>query len=183
MTQSDHADVSDAELSGTKTTCSTHRSYEFSIKTQNEGLKYLMSPHFTASYLTRDAAKIIHQGCFSILPSELQIKDKIGEGQFGAVFKGNYDGQACAIKKLKDGITSGVQYERLLLEISILSGVGNHPNLVCFLGACLQDDGAPMIVEELVAGPDLAEYLKNKKYEFNLGQPTVILLSFCSKGF
>ena len=135
--------------------------------------KYFVSPRFTATYLTREAIEHVQKGSYEISPSDLIVSKMLGEGQFGVVYKGSFQGQTCAVKMLKKGVSNGVEYERLLLEISILAGVGYHPNLVCFLGACLQDGKPPMIVEEFVRGPDLEEYLNPKMYEFDLGQPTV----------
>lgn len=110
-----------------------------------------------------------------ILPSDLRLSNKLGEGQFGTVYKGCFQGQPCAVKVLKVGIDikGTIQYEKLLLERSILAGVGRHPNIVQLLGACFQDDGSLMIVEEFVEGPDLEAYLSPKAFGFNIGKPMV----------
>ena len=72
------------------------------------------------------------------MPSDLEYDQILGEGQI--VFKDTYRGQLCAVKKLKEGVDNGsLEYERLLLELSVLAGVGAHPNLVHFFGACVQD--------------------------------------------
>ena len=153
--------------------CSTIEPSMTSGKQEEQHQQYLVSPHFSTTYLTREAIEIVHKGSYEILPSDLHISKLLGEGQFGAVYKGSFKGQPCAVKMLKEGVNKGVEYERLLIELSILAGIGHHPNLVCFLGACLQEDKPPLIVEEFVQGPDLEEYLNPKMYEFDLGQPTV----------
>ena len=68
---------------------------------------------------------------------------------------------------------SKVGHSCLLLEISILSGIGSHPNLVSFYGACVEDMDTPIIVQELIEGPNLHDYLKAKPFEFNLGASKV----------
>ena len=73
---------------------------------------------------------------------------------------------------------SKVGHSCLLLEISILSGIGSHPNLVSFYGACVEDMDTPIIVQELIEGPNLHDYLKAKPYEFNLGAPKVVHIKF-----
>ena len=105
---------------------------------------------------------------------ELKCHEQIGEGQFGLVYKGTLRGKPCAIKRLKGGITKeSVQYQRLIIELSILTGVGVHPNIVSFLGACIEDLSAPLLVEELVDGENLEDYLSGKSIGFNLGRPQV----------
>jgi hypothetical protein len=144
----------------------------------HQALKYVLSPLFTRTWLTRDATNIIQKGSFVIQPSELHISTKVGNGRFGTVFRAMYNGQTCAVKTLMDDDAHGVQYERLLLELSVLAGIGKHPNLVSFLGACIQENSAPMIVEELVNGPDLGQFLSSKPPDFDLGKPTVPICSF-----
>ena len=154
-------------------TTNTNQVDSITLNMKDQPPIYVIAPHFTATHLSRQAKSMVRRGSFEVLPSDLHLDKKLGEGQFGVVFKGTFNGKPCAVKMLKDGVTKGMEYERLLLELSILAGVGKHPNLVCFLGACFQEDKTPMIVEEFVEGPDLEEYLHFKQFEFNLGQPTV----------
>ena len=154
-------------------TTNTNQVDSITLNMKDQPPIYVIAPHFTATYLSRQAKSMVRRGSFEVLPSDLHLDKKLGEVQFGVVFKGTFNGKPCAVKMLKDGVTKGMEYERLLLELSILAGVGKHPNLVCFLGACFQEDKTPMIVEEFVEGPDLEEYLHFKQFEFNLGQPTV----------
>jgi serine/threonine protein kinase len=74
-----------------------------------------------------------------------------------------------AVDDLAQGKDS-VEYQRLLIELAILAGVGSHPNIVGFLGACMQDLTSPMIVKELVEGTSLEEHLDNRSTGFNIGQ-------------
>ena len=125
--------------------------------------------------LMQRAFNAVHLHSCEIHRDQLQINEQLGEGEFGLVCKGSWRGQPCAIKKLKGGITKdSVQYQRLLMELTILAGVGVHPNIVGFFGACINDLGSPLIVEELVDGTNLEEYLDRKSSGFNLGRAKVI---------
>ena len=116
----------------------------------------------------------VYKGSFDIVREELRLGRKIGEGEFGLVLKGVYRGGPCAVKMLKQGVKRDtLQYQRLLLELSILANIRPHANVVGFLGACIDDLSRPLIIEELVDGQNLNEYLAAKRDGFNLGQPKV----------
>jgi hypothetical protein len=153
--------------------CSTiEDAMETQIKTK-DGI-FILSPHLTSTSLALETINLVYNKSFAILPDEIQLFDKLGEGQFGIVHEGTYRGRPCAVKMLKHGVhRDSVQYERLLLELAVLAGVGRHPNLVGFIGACVDDLSCPLIVEELIQGPNLDEYLSSKPKGFNLGQPLV----------
>ena len=122
----------------------------------------------------RDTFSTVHLKNCEIYPDQLHFQEQIGEGKFGVVYKGIWKGRACAIKKLKTGISKeSVQYQRQLIELGILACVGTHPNIVGFWGACIQDISSPLIVEELVDGMNLEEILSRKSIGFNLGRATV----------
>ena len=128
----------------------------------------------TTQKLMEDTYSLVHIRSCDIHPNQLQFQEQIGEGKFGLVYKGVWKGRACAIKKLKNGISKdSVEYQRLLIELGILAGVGDHSNIVGFLGACILDIGSPMIVEELVDGTNLANFLSGKSIGFNLGRAKV----------
>ena len=113
--------------------------------------------------------------CFRINREDLDIGKKLGEGAFGIVAKGKLRGARCAVKMLRDDASQSsmdVGYKCLLAEISVLSEIGAHPNLVAFYGACLQD-ATPLIVQEYIEGQNLQEYLDTKKFGFNLGKAKV----------
>ena len=85
--------------------------------------------------LMKSALNIVHLRSCEIPRDQLQINEQLGEGEFGLVCKGSWRGQPCAIKKLKGVITEdrdSVQYQRLLMELTILAGIGAHPNIVGF---------------------------------------------------
>lgn len=131
--------------------------------------------------LISNTVNLMHVASFDLNNDEIEIQDQIGEGQFGLVYKGTLRGHPCAIKKLKGGLNKdSVEYQRLLLELTILTGVGAHPNIVGFFGACLHDLSAPLLVEEFVDGTDLEDYLGGRSLGFNLGRLKVTCPPKCN---
>jgi len=99
---------------------------------------------------------------WDIKRSDLKLLKKIGEGATGVIYEADYLGLKCAAKSLKnwgDGLIEQA-YKDIVMECDVLVSVGNHPNLVGFLGVCLDDKRRPIVVEELVGGPCLENYLQ-----------------------
>ena len=162
--------LDDIVLNDAKCRSTANLSYHFN--SESVGPVATLSPK--TAFLMQNAFSVVHIRSCEIHSNHLQVQELIGEGQFGLIHKGMWNGRKCAIKKLKGGITKdSVQYQRLLIELAILSGVGTHPNIVGFFGACIQDLSSPMIVEELVEGIDLKQYLSEKASGFNLGRSKV----------
>ena len=63
----------------------------------------------------------------------------------GTVFKGRLWGTGVAVKKLKLGLTKEDSVN-LLKEVSILSQL-RHPNVVLYIGACLEPSNACIVTE------------------------------------
>eukprot|EP01114_Cavostelium_apophysatum_P016996 TRINITY_DN4952_c0_g1_i1.p1 TRINITY_DN4952_c0_g1~~TRINITY_DN4952_c0_g1_i1.p1 ORF type:complete len:355 (+),score=55.08 TRINITY_DN4952_c0_g1_i1:204-1268(+) len=81
---------------------------------------------------------------FDTIPelSNISVEHKIGNGKFGEVYLGNWDGVNVALKKLKDdGDLLSFQREAIALFNK------NHPHVVQFLGIFVSE-GAPYIVLE-----------------------------------
>ncbi|XP_027102205.2 G-type lectin S-receptor-like serine/threonine-protein kinase At1g61550 [Coffea arabica] len=79
--------------------------------------------------------------------------DKLGEGGFGAVYKGKLeDGQLIAVKRLSSH--SGQGMEEFKNEVMLISKL-QHRNLVRLLGCCIQGE------EKIV----ILEYMKNKSLD------------------
>ena len=128
----------------------------------------------TPSSILKCSVTSVYKGSFDIVREELRISRQIGEGEFGLVLKGVHRGRPCAVKMLKQGVRRDtLQYQCLLLELSILASIRPHANVVGFLGGCIDDLSRPLIIEEFVDGQNLEEYLAAKRDGFNLGQPKV----------
>ncbi|KAI7732002.1 hypothetical protein M8C21_014936, partial [Ambrosia artemisiifolia] len=89
-------------------------------------------------------------GIFTLRQIEAATKNfspsnKIGEGGFGAVYKGLlWDGTAIAVKQLSPKSEQGSG--EFLNEVSVLSAL-QHPNLVKFHGSCVQGKQLSLIYE------------------------------------
>ena len=143
-------------------------------RTNAEPLDCIHTTDSAVSDFASEAVSMVHRQSCEVSSSCLRFGKKLGTGQFGVVMRGDYNGQACAVKRLKAGVQVGsMEHDRLMMELSILASIGSHPNLVGFIGACIQDLSAPLILEELVAGPNLEDHLSAKPFGFNLGQPKV----------
>uniref|UniRef100_A0A0E0I1Y1 Uncharacterized protein n=1 Tax=Oryza nivara TaxID=4536 RepID=A0A0E0I1Y1_ORYNI len=80
---------------------------------------------------------------------------KLGEGGFGAVYKGLLSGQEVAVKRLAKGSSQGL--EELKNELVLVAKL-HHRNLVRLVGFCLEE-GERMLVYE---------YMPNKSLDFFL---------------
>jgi serine/threonine protein kinase len=87
----------------------------------------------------------------------LDLESKAGSGGSGQVYAALYDGQAVAAKELYSQKMSGA-LEELSREVSILSRLGNHPNIVGMYGISkepIRSHPRVFIVMEFVDGGDL----------------------------
>lgn len=94
-----------------------------------------------------------------IQPEHLIFGSMIGSGGSAQVFKGRWKSEEVAIKKI-----SGSKYiEEMAKEINALRKL-RHPNLVRFIGACLQPP-LLLIVTEFMGGKSLHERIFHAKHE------------------
>ncbi|XP_019461303.1 PREDICTED: probable LRR receptor-like serine/threonine-protein kinase RFK1 isoform X1 [Lupinus angustifolius] len=95
--------------------------------------------------------------------------NKIGEGGFGPVYKGQLsDGTWIAVKQLSSKSQQGNR--EFLNEIGMISCL-QHPNLVKLHGCCIQSDQL-MLVYEYMEHNSLARALFSSKYQLKLDWPT-----------
>jgi len=114
--------------------------------------------------------KPIRDESWLIAQEELHLIKRIGDGAMGCVFEGSYKGHQVAVKCLQDQYEEGSQeYIDLMQEINIISrNYKNpskmHPNIVGFVGVCLQDTN-PLLVMELMEGGALSDVVNRKATE------------------
>jgi len=96
---------------------------------------------------------------FNLNPEDFTFKEKIGEGQFGEIYKVLYFGAKCAVKKSK--VSADVSQLKMLEEATLLDQVSGHPNVCTFIGFCIQGDNA-WVVSQYYPGGNLENYLKDK---------------------
>ena len=84
--------------------------------------------------------------------ADLRFGAKIGEGSFGEVFRGSLWGQEVAIKKLRiqavDGAAVSKEFKK---EVKIMRTL-RHPNIVEFLGVCMEPPNLCLVTEYLSNG-------------------------------
>lgn len=76
---------------------------------------------------------------FNILYHEIEFEKKIGAGAFGEVWKGEWAGTSVAIKKILKVDISEDDLKEFATEILLISKL-RHPNVVQFLGACMEPE-------------------------------------------
>eukprot|EP00892_Ulva_mutabilis_P004619 jgi/Ulvmu1/2529/UM138_0034.1 len=84
---------------------------------------------------------------WEIHAGDLEIINKLGEGEFGEVFKARYNGTYVAVKQLKS--SDQIALGDFRTEMSTLRRL-HHPNAVQFLGACTRAQPY-LIVTELMS--------------------------------
>jgi len=93
---------------------------------------------------------------WEIEPTTLELGDKLGEGEFGVVYRALWHGTAVAAKVLK--ASSDIALGDFRSEIEVLRKV-HHPNAVQFLGACTKKEPY-ILVTELMSGGSLADAMR-----------------------
>lgn len=108
--------------------------------------------------------------------------DKIGEGQFGEVWRyiarsKDGTGSIVAVKKLKDDLcATDSERSELRAEIEIMKSVNRHPNVIKLLHYCIDECGPILLIMEYAENGKLQTYLRNcrashKSYNDYNGRP------------
>ncbi|XP_048251594.1 tyrosine-protein kinase Fer-like [Haliotis rufescens] len=116
---------------------------------------------------------------WELMNDDISLEMKIGNGNFGEVYKGLYTPKnlIVAVKTCKDTL-SEEQRKKFLQEGRILKQY-DHPNIVCFIGIAAQRQPV-MIVMEFVAGGALLGFLRKQGKSQNKGQLTRMCLDSAS---
>ena len=112
-----------------------------------------------------------------INPADLKYIKPIGNGSSAEVWLGVYNKKQVAIKKQKP--TESRKSNEFFRELTLMVNL-KHPNLVTFIGACL--DNPICIVTEYCAGGDLFTLLHKKKEVFVSWQQKLKILQEIAKG-
>merc|ERR1712137_929037 len=100
-----------------------------------------------------------------INPNEIEVGKKLGKGAFGTVYKGKLHGKDVAIKKLHVTNLDAEAQEDFKAEMMIMSKL-RHPNVVLFMGSCMQPDNYMMITELMPRG-SLYDILHDKNIQLS----------------
>ncbi|KAH8958446.1 hypothetical protein BDL97_06G024500 [Sphagnum fallax] len=94
---------------------------------------------------------------------DFHLDNKLGEGNFGVVYKGNLsNGTELAIKCLKSSEQNDIG--EFLNEVALITGI-KHKNLVKLTGYCVRDEQRRFLIYEYVENKNLAEALWGNQME------------------
>lgn len=97
---------------------------------------------------TTDVSPVLDLGPAEIDAAEITLEAPIGDGSFGAVYRGRCRAKAVAVKVLYRQFAPGT-LEAFRKEVAILRTV-SHPNVALFMGASTTTPGKLMICSELL---------------------------------
>jgi len=113
-----------------------------------------------------------------VLASKYRLQELLGSGGMGYVYRAvNEDvGRVVAIKMLRaEHAENAMLVERFLREARAANLV-RHPNVVDVLDIGRDGDGSPFIVQELLTGQDLAQYVEKRGGRLTLAEIEEYLL-------
>ncbi|KAI1298736.1 Tyrosine-protein kinase transforming protein Fes [Halotydeus destructor] len=155
----------------------------FLITETTDGLFKLEGPTFYTVgdlmdyHVTHQIPLTIKSGCvikrpinrqkWELSPQDIDLKEKIGRGNFGDVFKGHLKlspGRVpleVAVKTCKINLPDE-QKQKFIREGRILQQY-SHENIVKFIGISITSNGPIMLIMELVGGGSLLSYLRENR--------------------
>ena len=104
---------------------------------------------------------------WKISPTQLQVKEKIGQGAFGIVRRGlifeHGTKKTVAVKTPINttGMKGETEIEKFWEEFEILKGLGQHVHIVGLIGVLMKPYEPPSLVVEYCQGGDLQSHLKH----------------------
>lgn len=133
----------------------------------------LPSPLGRLRSMTKEKAEILQlratlSNSFHLSLTDVDFQEAIGSGSFGKVYKGTYRGKTVAIKRYR-ALAFGAKSEvdMFCREVSILCKL-QHPNVISFVGACLDDPSQFAIITEYVSNGSLFSLLHEEKRVFEM---------------
>ncbi|XP_013384385.1 uncharacterized protein LOC106154548 isoform X2 [Lingula anatina] len=106
------------------------------------------------------------QDKWEIAPAFLTFGHQLGQGAFGRVLTGSYNGKRVAIKMTKKNAPPSYK-EDLLAEICLMKKIGAHPNIVSLIGSCTVREPLALVMEYMPHG-NLLHFLRRCRFEGQL---------------
>lgn len=97
--------------------------------------------------------------------SEIKLQERIAYGTSGAVWKSQWMDMVVAVKIPHENISSQLK-ESFIDEAYMMSNL-HHPNIVVFLGACLDMQNLALVLEFLERG-SMHDFLKNENQKIDM---------------
>uniref|UniRef100_A0A7M4F4B4 Serine/threonine-protein kinase TNNI3K n=1 Tax=Crocodylus porosus TaxID=8502 RepID=A0A7M4F4B4_CROPO len=111
---------------------------------------------------------------FHLQLSEIEFHEIIGSGSFGKVYKGRCRNKIVAIKRYRaNTYCSKSDVDMFCREVSILCRL-DHPCVIQFVGACLDDPSQFAIVTQYISGGSLFSLLHEQKRNLDLQSKLII---------
>ena len=121
--------------------------------------------------------------------NEVEIKEEIGKGNFGKVYKGEVigllrpDSKTTVAIKSVSGMASKREIDDFLEEIKVMSHLKHHLNIAGMIGACTSETTAPQgdiwLVLEFCKYGDLKKYLMKHKNKILNGKESDLINNRC----
>uniref|UniRef100_A0A0E0LLR6 Uncharacterized protein n=1 Tax=Oryza punctata TaxID=4537 RepID=A0A0E0LLR6_ORYPU len=131
----------------------------FCIWNMRKKRRWRRAENFSASDTAEDFESIkstlLSLSSLQVATDNFDENKKLGEGGFGAVYKGLLSGQEVAVKRLAKGSSQGL--EELKNELVLVAKL-HHRNLVRLVGFCLEE-GERMLVYEYMPNKSLDTFL------------------------
>src|SRR5688500_377880 len=99
-----------------------------------------------------------------VIAGRFRLTKRLGAGGMGEVYRATNEvaGREVAIKILKPEYAKSPDVVQRVQREAKAANVVRHPNIVDVLDVLDDTSGAPVIVQELLVGEDLASYLKQR---------------------
>uniref|UniRef100_H3GXX4 Protein kinase domain-containing protein n=1 Tax=Phytophthora ramorum TaxID=164328 RepID=H3GXX4_PHYRM len=115
---------------------------------------------------------------------QVQLEELLGQGAFGQVYAGSFQGEKVAVKKLlTEAQENGDHVEGFLAEVKISAAI-DHPHIVRFVGVAWTSVADLCVVQEFMEGGDLRSLLHRYETERRCvgfdKQKTTIAMQVCS---
>eukprot|EP01018_Ginkgo_biloba_P001918 Gb_17680 [translate_table: standard] len=124
------------------------------------GSEFILSHNSSLSHLPQ----VFNYGELEEATNNFSPANLVGEGGFGHVYRGTFNGKLIAVKRLKASTNQGER--EFQTEVEVISRI-HHRHLVRLVGYCIADGGKRLLVYEFLPNDTLQKHLHGE------GMPTL----------